>query len=164
MSVPLLFLVLATGFNGLLAGLYAAFSVAVMPGLARADDRTLIGTMVWINERILNLWFIALFLGSPLLAVAAAGLALADGAVPAAGWVIAGALLALAGLGITVRVHVPLNIALAAAGPEGTRDGSEPAAVRAVFERPWVRWHTVRTLVSVAAFAALLTALAAAAA
>jgi hypothetical protein len=80
MSVPLLFLVLATGFNGLLAGLYAAFSVAVMPGLARADDRTLIGTMVWINERILNLWFIALFLGSPLLAVAAARLALADGA------------------------------------------------------------------------------------
>jgi uncharacterized membrane protein len=162
MSLHLLLLVLATGLNGLLAGLYFAFGVAVMPGLARTDDRTFVAAMAWINVRIVNGWFLAVFLGAPLSALAAAVLAVA-GQEAAPGWAVAGAVAALAALLITGRCNVPLNNALAAAGPEGTGGGTEPAAVRAAFEAPWVRWHLIRTVLSVAALAALLAGLAAAA-
>lgn len=163
MTLPLLLLALATGSAGLLAGLYLAFAVAVMPGLARTDDRTFVAAMAWINHRIVNGWFLAVFLGAPLLASAAAVAAFADRA-PAPGWTALGALAAVVALAITGRLNVPLNNALAAAGPDGTGAGAGPAAARAAFERPWVRRHLVRTVFSVAAFAALLTSLTAAAA
>ena len=56
---------------GLLAGLFYAYSVSVMPGLAQADDRTLVDAMQHINEAIENPVFLLTFFGAPLLAVAA---------------------------------------------------------------------------------------------
>ena len=41
----------------LIAGLFYSFSVAVMTGLARADDRTFIDTMQRINRAIQNPMF-----------------------------------------------------------------------------------------------------------
>ncbi|WP_449064522.1 hypothetical protein [Planomonospora algeriensis] len=58
---------------GLMAGLFYAFAVAVMPGLGRSGDRTFVEAMQRINVAILNGWFAAAFVGAALL-TAVAGL------------------------------------------------------------------------------------------
>ena len=50
---------------GLLAGLFYAYSVSVVPGLGQADDRTLVDGMQQINEAIENPVFFVGFLGAP---------------------------------------------------------------------------------------------------
>ena len=50
-------LVAATITNGLMAGLFAAYSYAVMPGLGRAGDRTFVEAVQQTNAAILNGWF-----------------------------------------------------------------------------------------------------------
>ena len=56
-------LLLAVLTVGMMAGVYAAFAFAVMPGLARAADRTFVEAMQRINVAILNGWFLICFLG-----------------------------------------------------------------------------------------------------
>ncbi|MEV6813412.1 anthrone oxygenase family protein [Micromonospora sp. NPDC051296] len=146
----------ATMSTGLVAGLFFAYACSVMPGLAATDDRTLVGTMQSINRKILNGWFLSVFLGGPLLvAVAVAGYFRAGGAVLA--WLVAALVGHLVTFGVTMRCNVPLNNQLDAAGSvDGTTD---LAAVRQRFEATWVRWNLVRTISSVAAFACLIGAL-----
>ncbi|MFB7268326.1 DUF1772 domain-containing protein, partial [Streptomyces nojiriensis] len=60
-------LIAATITAGLISGLFYAFTVAVMPGLARSTDRTTVETMQNINKAILNGWFMLAYLGAPLL-------------------------------------------------------------------------------------------------
>ncbi len=62
----------ATITNGLMAGLFAAYSYAVMPGLARAGDRTFVEAMQQTNAAILNGWFGICFGGALVFALAAA--------------------------------------------------------------------------------------------
>ena len=142
-------LVLATIAAGLLAGLFYAYTVSVMPGLSRGDDRTFVEGMRGINIAIQNGWFMLTFLGAPLLAVAAAVLYLRAG--PALWWIAAGFACLLAMLVITGVVHIPMNNAL-----DAGRDSY--ADLRARFEGPWVRWNVVRTVVSIAGFGCLLGA------
>src|ERR687889_2616758 len=66
----------ATITNGLMAGLFAAYSYAVMPGLARAGDRTFVEAMQQTNAAILNGWFGICFGGALVFAAAAAVLPL----------------------------------------------------------------------------------------
>jgi len=144
-------LVAALVAAGLIAGLFYAYTVSVMPGLARADDHTFVTAMREINVAILNGWFILSFLGAPLLAVGAVVLHFTSGARGGLPWLIAGAVLLVAMLVITGAVNVPMNNALA--------DGSTDfAALRAKFEQPWVVWNTVRTVASVAGFGCLVGA------
>ena len=73
---------------------------------------------------------------------------------PASGWLIGAVVLSLLTVLVTVTGNIPLNNRLAAVGdPEAAAD---LAAVRAWFEVAWVRWNTVRTVTSVAAFGALV--------
>ena len=137
--------------NGLAAGLFAAFSYAVMPGLGRTGDRTFVEAMRQMNAAILNGWFGVCFGGAVLFAAAAVLLHLGR---PGLAWIVAGLVLYVAVLVVTFRVNVPLNDALAAAG-----DG-DPAAARAAFEGAWVRWNVVRAVLSTAAFGCLVGALA----
>ena len=96
-----------------------------------------------INRAILNGWFAIGFGGSAALAAIAAVLHLGDPSLP---WIIAALVLYVSTLVVTFSVNVPLNNALdASGGPAGSRDA---AAVRAAFESRWVRWNTVRTLLS----------------
>ncbi|MGO2862045.1 MAG: hypothetical protein ACTIC1_12865, partial [Brevibacterium sp.] len=48
--------------NGLLAGVFFAFSTAVTPGLKDTDDNTYVRTFAAINRAILNGWFLLVFL------------------------------------------------------------------------------------------------------
>ena len=122
--------------NGLLAGVYLAFVVAVMPALHGLPDDTFLRVMNRINVVIVNPAFLTLFLGAPVLAVVRA-------AVQRDPHTIAAAVAAVSAVVVTLAVNVPLNDALAHGG---TRDR---------FEAPWVRWHYVRTGAATVAFGLL---------
>lgn len=150
-------LVAAAVTVGLMAGLFAAFAYAVMPGLRRVDDRAFVAAMRQINVAIINPWFLACFLGGLLFTALAGVLHLGDGSRSAVPWIAGGFVLYAATLAITGRVNVPLNNALAAAGdPEKITD---LGAVRRQFEARWVRWNVVRAVTSTAAFGCLAWAL-----
>jgi uncharacterized membrane protein len=144
-------LVAAVITTGLVAGLFAVFAHAVMPGLARAGDRTFVEAVQGINAAILNGWFAVSFGGAPLATVVALPLHLGTPALP---WIVAGLVPYAGMLVVTFRVNIPLNDALAAAG----RD--DPATARKGFETTWVRWNAVRAVLSTAAFGCLVGALA----
>jgi uncharacterized membrane protein len=146
----IMILIAATITTGLMAGLFFAFSYSVMPGLARSDDRTFVVAMQRINVAIINGWFATCFFGALVFTILAAILYLRKDAVFA--WVVAGLVLYVATLFITIRFNVPLNNRLAAAG----LDNAEPA--RQQFESSWVRWNIVRTITSVLAFGCLVGA------
>ncbi|GIH90823.1 DUF1772 domain-containing protein [Planobispora siamensis] len=151
-------LVAATVATGLAAGLFYAFSVSVMLGLAETDDRTFVDVMQRINRRILNGWFALSFGGAPVLTLLAGVLQLlGEGGRPAFVWTAAGFVLYGVTFVITAAINVPLNNALNAAGDPAAL--ADPAAVRAAFEARWVRWNLVRTLSSTAALACLAWAL-----
>ena len=130
-------LLTSRALTGLLAGLFFAFAVSVMPALRAMDDRTFVAVMRTINVVIVNPIFLVVFLGAPVAAVAV----LVWERNP---WAVAGAVLAAVTLAITFALNVPLNNALADGG------------ARDAFESPWVLWNVVRTLTSTAGFVCLL--------
>ncbi|TDQ54488.1 anthrone oxygenase family protein [Actinorugispora endophytica] len=150
-------LVAATMATGLLAGLFYAFAMSVMPGLRGAGDRTFVEAMQRINVAIVNPWLFLALLGAPVLSLAAAGLMLGGGGRGALGWTVAGFVLCVATLAVTGAANVPLNNALDAAGPPERI--VDPAKARRDFEAGWVRWNTVRAVTSAAAFGCLAWAL-----
>lgn len=148
----------ATLTMGLVAGLFYVFSHAVMPGLGRTDDRTFVAAFQGIDLAISNPWHGASFIGAPTLTLLVALENLRRGGGWVAAWGIAALLLYLTMLAITVRVHLPLNRQVQAAGsPDAI---ANLAAVRERFERRWVRWNIARAAASLGAFACLVVALA----
>ncbi|HEX8859751.1 MAG TPA: anthrone oxygenase family protein [Actinomycetes bacterium] len=146
-------MVAATLTAGLMAGLFAAFWYAVMPGLAKASDLAFVEGMQRINVAILNGWFFLSFAGALLLTALAAVLHLPAPWRGVLVWIVAALVLYVVVLVVTMAVNVPLNDRLAAGG------SGAPGALRAAFEAPWVRWNLVRTLASTAAFGCLTWAL-----
>ena len=122
--------------NGLLAGVYLAFVVAVMPALQGLPDETFRHVMNRISVAIVNPALLTLFLGAPILAVVLA-------AAQREPHTIAAAMAAVGAVIVTFAVNVPLNDALAHGG---TRES---------YEKPWVRWHCVRTGAATVAFVLL---------
>jgi uncharacterized membrane protein len=147
----------ATLTVGLMAGLFAAFSYAVMPGLSRSDDRTFVQAMRGINTAILNPWFAVCFGGALVFLVAAALTHLRAPQRPVLPWIIAALVLYVAVLVVTMAINVPLNDKLEAAA--GLDQASGLAAARSSFEGAWVTWNLVRAIASTAAFGCLSWAL-----
>jgi uncharacterized membrane protein len=151
-------LVLATVSVGLMAGVFFAYAVAVMPGLARTDDRTFVGAFQAMDRAIINPLFLIVFVGALAITVVAAAVHLGDESRSAVPWILAAAVLYLVVFVITVRVNVPLNDAIKAAGDPEQIDA---VAVRERFsESTWVRWNVVRTGLTTAALGCLGVALA----
>lgn len=143
---------------GLMAGVFFGYAVAVMPGLGRTDDRTFVGAFQAMDRAIMTPLFLAVFVGALLLTGLAAALHLSGDAQAVLPWVLGAFVLYLATFAITIRVNVPLNNAIKAAGDS---DRIDPAAVRAQFgEGKWVRWNIVRTVLTTAALGCLVWALA----
>ncbi|GAA3096661.1 DUF1772 domain-containing protein [Streptosporangium carneum] len=149
-------LLAATVTAGLMAGLFAAFAYAVMPGLGRSHDRTFVEAMQRINVAIVNGWFMFCFLGGLLFTVLALVLHLGSGreVLP---WIVAALVLYGVMFVVTAAVNVPLNDQLARAGSPG--DIADLAEVRRLFESRWVTWNLVRAVANVVAFAVLAWAL-----
>jgi uncharacterized membrane protein len=138
----------------LVTGLIYTFSVAVMPNLAGADDRTFVATMQRYNE---NPVFALTFAGALVLTALAAVLQRRHGPSVAMRWTVAAAVLNGLVLAVTFGINVPLNDQIDRAGdPDRIAD---LAHVRNQFEGPWVAANIVRTVLSTAAVAALARAL-----
>jgi uncharacterized membrane protein len=141
---------------GLVAGLFYGFACGVMPGLARADDRTLIDAMQQINEAIENPVFFLCYLGAPVLGVWALVHEWRAGSRAAVRWIVAALVLYGIAMLVTGGGNLPLNDDLAQAGnPSRIRDVAE---VRDDYYGPWVAWNIVRTVLHTAAFCALIPA------
>ena len=145
-------LTLATVLSGLSAGLLFGWRVSVIPGTARTSSPAYVETMQSINRAILNPAFFVVFLGAPVAIGGAAVAAFVDDASGRA------ALLALAcALYVTTTVvttavgNIPLNDRLETFDAVAAT-ASEIDAARAAYERPWNRWHDVRTVSSAFAF------------
>ena len=154
--LPELIVLIGVISNGLLAGVFFAFSCAVTPGLRRVDDRSYVRTVRAVNSAILNGWFLSVFLIAPLAAVgsALAPFIIAD-SEPSTLLVI-GVICSVLTFAITAAVNVPLNRGLDEAPIEAAE---AQRAARNVFETRWNRWNLMRTLSSIAAFVVLLVTL-----
>jgi uncharacterized membrane protein len=147
-------LVAATISVGLMAGVFYVYAHAIMPGLGRTDDRTFVAAFQAIDRAIINPWFIPVFIGALPLLVLAAALHTGDEPLP---WVLAALVLYLATFVLTMRVNVPLNDAIKAAGDP---DAIDVAAVRRNFdEGRWARFNVVRAFASTGALGCLAWAL-----
>ncbi|MEV6196089.1 anthrone oxygenase family protein [Streptomyces sp. NPDC051920] len=144
----------ATIATGLVAGAFYVFACAVMPALARSDDRVFIEVMRNINEVIQNPVFFLGFLGAPILTAVAAW---QSRGTPDRWWVLAALAAYTLAFMVTVTVNVPLNNDLANTGDPARI--ADPAAVRDRFEDTWVTWNVVRALLSTLALACLARAL-----
>ncbi|OBJ45552.1 hypothetical protein A5630_00875 [Mycolicibacterium mucogenicum] len=151
-------LIVALLSSGLLAGLYYAYAVSVMPALGAFDDRTFIDVMNKINVVIVNPPFLLTFLGSVGFTALAGAFYFKPGARPVLIWIGIGLALNLASLAVTSVVNVPLNDKLATA--TASSSPADLASLRQQFETSWVRWNMIRALANTAATGVLAWALA----
>jgi uncharacterized membrane protein len=134
----------ATVTMGLIAGSFYIFACAVMPALARSDDRVYVDVMRDINDVIQNPVFFLSFLGALLLTTISAWQLRGT---PYRPWVWAALTAYTLAFLITVAVNIPLNDNLAQPG--------DAAALREEFEGPWLAWNAVRAGLSTVAMACL---------
>ena len=156
MNTTLLYL--STFSAALMAGLFYAWSISVMPGLKRVSDANFIAAMQAMNRAILNPAFFIIFLGSIVVLPLTAFMYYS--AMPSTQfWYIAfAALLYLSGtIAVTFFGNVPLNNALEAFQLTSATD-EEVKKQRAAFEQRWTNLNLVRTLTSIAALLFLLLA------
>ncbi|ANY08465.1 DUF1772 domain-containing protein [Pseudonocardia sp. HH130630-07] len=139
----------ATVAVGLMAGLFFAWDVSVMPGLANLDDGVFLAVLAECIRAIEN----AAFYGVVVAALVLTAVAAATHRGRARRLIVVALVLYLAALVVTGVVHMPLNQAVldaVAAGP-----GADPAAVRATVEQPWRTFNIVRTVLCGLALACL---------
>ena len=140
----------------LMAGLFFAFSVAVMGALGRIAPAAGIAAMQSINIVILNPWFFLAFFGTAAVCAALAVMALLRWHEPGAALLLAACALYLVGnIVVTMVCNVPLNTALAAADPAS----AEGAALWSRYLSTWTAWNHVRTVSCLASLALLIGAI-----
>ncbi|MBK3576587.1 DUF1772 domain-containing protein, partial [Streptomyces sp. MBT65] len=113
----------ATVAMGLIAGVFYVFACAVMPALARSDDRVFVEVMRNINDVIQNPVFFLSFMGALLLTATSAWQARGR---PYRGWVWAALAAYTLAFLVTVAFNIPLNDRLA--------DTADVGVARARFE------------------------------
>jgi len=134
---PVVYLAAAAAVSAAaVGGLFYAFSTFVMRGLDRTGPDDAATAMRGINaEAQANAPFLAMFFGSALLALIVGIAALMQLHLAGSGWIVAGAVLALVPLVVTVAVNVPLNDRLAS--------GALPWLD---YYRTWTVWNHVRSV------------------
>lgn len=158
-DMEIVLLVITLLLTSLLAGVFFAFSVAVNGGLARLEDRQYLLAMKHINKVILNPLFMVTFMGPVVLLPLV--MFLYGGIGTLSFWLYGIATVAYIGTFlITAAGNVPLNDRLEKFSVDDA-DRTQIASMRATYEGPWNRLHTVRTVlaimsVTVFAFAMLL--------
>ena len=141
---------------GLIAGLFFAFSVAVMQALARLPAAGGIAAMQSINSAILNPLFLAIFLGTAAGCALVMLTALARWHSPGSVYLFVGGALYLGGsLLVTAVCNVPKNNMLASVAP-GDPDS---AGLWAEYLASWTTWNHVRTVASLASLSSLILGL-----
>lgn len=155
-GLPRTLTVVAVVATGLVAGVFFAFSTFVMPGLRRLRDQDGLRAMQGINEAApASPLFMLALLGTAVLGIGLGGWALTDLDRPAAPYLLAGGVLYLVAVVVTVVFHVPRNDALGLVDPES----AEAADAWRRYYRAWVLGNHVRTVAPTAATVAYALAL-----
>jgi uncharacterized membrane protein len=140
---------------GLVAGIFFAFSAFIMAALKRLPQEGGISAMQSINVAVLNPAFFFVFFGTAVAALILAVAAFAAWSPPRSLYLLAGALLYLAGtILVTMAFNVPLNNRLAATGAKS----AEGASVWKTYLSAWTAWNHVRTIAALAACASFIIA------
>ncbi|MFB7654686.1 MULTISPECIES: DUF1772 domain-containing protein [unclassified Streptomyces] len=141
---------------GLTAGVFCAFSTFVMRGLAALPPAQGVAAMNSINKAAVRPPFMAVFLGTAVLAAVIAVVTFVLWPEEAAVELLLGSALYLIGsFGVTAAANVPRNTALLEVEP-----GSAQADDRwTAYVREWTAWNHVRTIASAAAAVAYVLAL-----
>jgi uncharacterized membrane protein len=141
---------------GLMAGLFFAFSVAVMRGLGRIPAAHGLSAMQAINIAIINPWFLAVFIGTGVLSAVVVIMAMLRSNEPGATSFIVGGMLYLVGaILVTGLCNVPMNNAIA------PLDGQSPESARRWqdYLKRWTAWNHIRTIATLAATVAMTVGL-----
>lgn len=147
-------LVAAVG-TGLAAGVFFAFSTFVMKALGDLPARQGVAAMQAINRAAPTPWFMAALFGTAAVCVGLTISAATRLDQPMARYQLAGSLLFLIGILVTVAYHVPHNDALARLHPNGP--GVADTWQR--FRTQWTLWNHVRMLTSLAGSMSLVLAI-----
>jgi uncharacterized membrane protein len=140
---------------GLMAGVYFAFSVAVMPALDRLPGSQAIAAMNHINKVIVNPVFMLAFLVATLTSAVVGVYAAVQLDGHERAWLIAGAALFVVGsFLITIGYHVPKNDALGEIDPNAV----DAARVWADYLREWLPMNHVRALTTLGSLASFVMA------
>ncbi|RCK68479.1 DUF1772 domain-containing protein [Desertihabitans brevis] len=133
----------------LVGGVFFAFSGFVMAGLARTPDEVGAAAMAGINVTAVRPPLMLALFGTALACL----VLLVRGVLDGSGWLVAGALVHLAGcVVVTAAGNVPLNNRLQAAVGSGT----DVAATWQHYLRRWTALNHVRSVAGVAAAVLLL--------
>lgn len=131
--------------SAVVGGIFYAFSTFVMAGLDRARPVEAIAAMRGVNaEAQANVPFLVVFVGSAVLAVGVGVAAAFRLSQPGAGYVLAGAVLALVAFVVTMAFNVPLNDHLDAVDSADLTAADATREWRA-YLGPWTAWNHVRT-------------------
>ncbi|MEU2957067.1 DUF1772 domain-containing protein [Streptomyces xanthochromogenes] len=150
-------LLISTILIGLMAGLFFAFGISVMPGLAAGDERTYVTAMQSFNKAIDgNALFGMVFVLALLTSAASAVVEFRKGRRAVAIWVGAASVAYLIVLMITFSVDIPLNNELADAGNAAKMTDF---SIVDKFKGTWATTNIMRTLLCTAALTALSRAL-----
>jgi uncharacterized membrane protein len=142
-----LVLLLATLLCSLIAGFLFAFATVVMPGIKTLNDREFIRAFQVIDGIIQNNQpvFVAVWMGSVVASVAAAGLGFGQLEGAQRLLLVAAPLVYILGVQLsTFTVNVPLNNQLQALNLDAMDEAALKAA-RMNFEPGWNRWNLIRT-------------------
>ncbi|MBA2409737.1 MAG: DUF1772 domain-containing protein [Gammaproteobacteria bacterium] len=141
---------------GLMAGLFLAFSTAVMKALAHLPAPAGIAAMQSINVTILNPAFLATFLGTAVVCFVLMIVSLLSWHSPGSVYLLLGSALYLVGtLLVTLVFNVPRNESLASVAS----DDNDGADLWADYLTTWTAWNHVRAAAAFAAAASLTIAL-----
>lgn len=141
-TLPEVLTILAIVANGLVAGVFFAFSTFVMNGLARAPAPAGIAAMQGINLAAPTPLFMLALFGAALLGAALGVVAIIEWGTAAATYALIGAIASLVPMVLTGTYHVPRNNALAALDPVG----AGAADHWSWYLREWTTWNHARTL------------------
>ncbi|MBI5718992.1 MAG: DUF1772 domain-containing protein [Burkholderiales bacterium] len=140
--------------TAIVGGMFYAFSSFVMRALARIAPEQGVAAMNSINVVVITPSFMVVFVGTALLCLALAAMAVFAWQQPGSQLVLAASLLYLVGnFGLTMRLNQPMNLRLAAL------PSAEALAYWAQYLQAWTMWNHVRTAAALLAAALFITAL-----
>lgn len=158
MTLATILLLITALSTALVTGLLYAYSCSINPGLGQLPDKEYLLAMQSINKAILNPLFFASFMGTLLLMPCSAWLLYKQPGSHGAIILVCAWLLYTCGVfGVTMAANVPLNEALAVFDIHGA-GAQDIAQQRSLFEQPWNKWHTIRTVASIISLVIILVA------
>lgn len=151
-------LLIAAFLTALIAGLFYSYSCSVNAGLGKLPDAGYLAAMQSINREILNPLFFMSFMGTLIFLPVATWLQFSNPDPARFYFMLAATLVyAIGTFGVTILGNVPLNNALDGFQLQASSPG-QLQQQRELFEKPWNRLHSIRTIANAIALILVLVA------